>query len=142
MRETTKTTSYAISPAGEYSLTVSEAPQKKAASSGVGYYKWRFKTKLKGTPWQITMNLFPNESRELLLALGGEEKRAGSIEWDNEEVVGKMIKAEIYHVEDRKGALWEKMRNIRRIVLKGTQKDKDSEAKILKEIEDNIEWEE
>ena len=137
MRETTDTMAYKLTPEGEYFLTVSRPPRKNISSTGVSYYRWWFKTKLKGTTFIVTINLFPNECRDLLLALGGVEKEIGKIEWDNEAVVNRTIKAEIYHSEDKKGVKWEKIRNIKQVVFKSGEK-----AEAPKKPEEPIDWEE
>lgn len=137
MRETTDIRGYLLTPEGEYFLTVSRPPQKNTSSSGISYYRWWFKTKLKGISFNVAINLFPSECRELLLALGGEEKEPGKIEWDNEAVVNKTIKAEIYHNKDKKGMIWEKIRNVKQVVLKRAE---GAEASL--KAEEPIDWEE
>ncbi len=114
MKEVTNTASYTLTPEGTYRLTVVGRPEKRRTSNGKNTFRiWKFKTTVSGTPVTISILMFPYESRELLLAVGGKEIRPNEIEWDDEFVDGKTIIADLVHEPDKTGQLREKLKNVR-----------------------------
>jgi len=80
---------------GVYEFTVMGKPGKFATAKS-HYRKWRFGLILEGKPETVQILLFPWESEDLLLALGGRKEGKDTI-WDPDKVDKKRIKAEIVH---------------------------------------------
>jgi len=104
---------FELFPEGHYEFTVERKPEKfKTPSGKATYRKWQFGTILNGQKKTFTTALFPWDSKELLLALGGMELENGQIEWDDEEVIGKKFTAEIVHLPDYKGVTRSTLQNV------------------------------
>lgn len=112
MRETTNTSKFPKTPEGHYHFTVDEKPEKRRSSSGKSTFRiW--KLKCQELHRVISIVLFPWDSKELLVALGGSEILPGEIEWDDETVLGKSFQADVVHEEDANGGdAREKLRNV------------------------------
>jgi len=80
---------------GVYELTVMGKPGKFATAKS-HYRLWKFGLVYEGKPKTITILLFPWESEELLMALGGRKEGKDTV-WDPDKVDKKRIKAEIVH---------------------------------------------
>ena len=108
---------------GVYELTVMGKPGKFATAKS-HYRLWKFGLVLEGKPKTITILLFPWESEELLLALGG-RKDGKDMVWDPDKVDKKKIKAEIIHEKDREGK--ERMKIGRAKALKVSSREQEEE---------------
>ena len=99
--ERTNTEAYETIEAGTYILTVIGKPEKiKTAKSH--YRIWKFGLLYQDRPKTIKIFLFPWESEDLLLAVGG-KKDGKDVVWDPEEVDKIKIKAEIVYKPDLNG---------------------------------------
>lgn len=104
---------YPLFPTGGYDFTVEAKPEKFRTPSGKATYrKWRFGTFVNGEKRTFVKVLFPWESKDLLLALGGVEVENDEIEWDDDEVAGKRFTAEIAHEPDYNGKTQAVLKNI------------------------------
>jgi hypothetical protein len=113
MKEVTNTSKFDLCPEGPYRLTVQGVPEKRRTSSGKSTFRiWKFKASANGSSRDIKILLFPQESGELLNALGAVEIGKDEYEWDDETVDGKTILADIVHVKDKNGVVREKLQNI------------------------------
>ena len=93
-----------IYPQGVTKLKVSKTPLKKKTANGYTFYEFEFEGMVNEEIRPLKLFYWPSEIRDLLLALGGKEdpEKKGVISWEKEEVVGKSIKATVYHVPQRK----------------------------------------
>ncbi|MBT9166901.1 MAG: hypothetical protein DDT19_00225 [Syntrophomonadaceae bacterium] len=88
---------------GTYIATV-ERTEKRKTASGKPFRIWVFWIPLEPEgSRKVRVLLFPGESKELLLSVGGVEVQKNKIEWDDEEAVGRKIKAHFYYAKDRDG---------------------------------------
>jgi hypothetical protein len=112
MRERTEV-ARKIFPEGTYTFTVLSCEKFRTVKST--YRKWKFQTTVDGELSQLWVNIFPWESKELLLALGGAEEEDKSITWDDEEVIGKKITATVYHAPDKNDTtkVWPRIKDIK-----------------------------
>jgi len=111
MRETTNTSQFPVTPEGRYFFTVVDKPEKRRTSSGKSTYRiWVLRCRELGR--NVRVLLFPWESKELLLAVGGEEISSENIDWDDETVSGKSFYADIVHEQDNNGNIREKLVNV------------------------------
>ena len=86
---------------GRYTLQVLNRPEKKKTAKS-SYRVWDLgivEDKVVTSKFKVFM--FPWESEGLLLALGG-KKDGNDIVWDDEEVTGKQIDADVKQVEYEK----------------------------------------
>lgn len=112
MKEITNTGGkYPLFPAGHYIFSVTGKPEKFKTSTGGTYRKWRFKTVDAEGTHEYTTVIFPWQSRELLIAVGGEEQ-GDEVAWDDEAVEGKQIECDIEHKKDRNGIMRAIIQNI------------------------------
>lgn len=112
-KERTNVSRFELFPEGHYEFTVEKKPDKfKTPSGKATYRKWYFGTTIDGRHRRFVTALFPWDSRDLLLALGGVVCEDGEIEWDDEEVVGKKFRTEIVHSLDYKGIIRATLTNI------------------------------
>lgn len=82
---------------GIYHFTVLSKPDKFRTASGKSTYrKWKFVTDVNGKRREVHIVLFPWESEDLLLFLGG-KKIGNEVEWDPDEVEGVKFKALLQH---------------------------------------------
>ena len=110
--ERTQTTRYEMLPEGHYQFTIIAKPEKFKAGK-THYRRWQFAyitddNQVKKTSFII----FPWESEELLLAVGGIKQQDGSVEWDDEKVEQRRIDTDVVHEEDNKGKTRAKLRNV------------------------------
>lgn len=111
MRETTNTSKFPKTPEGHYFFTVDGKPEKRRSGTGKSTFRiW--KLKCRELHRVISIILFPWDSKELLLALGGTEVMPDEIEWDDETVSGKSFFADVVHEEDNNGDTRERLKNI------------------------------
>ena len=108
---------------GVYELTVVGKPGKFATAKS-HYRLWKFGLVLEGKPKTITILLFPWESEELLLALGGKKDGKDTI-WDPDKVDKKRIKAEIVHEADNNNKMRMKIKRAK--ALKSGSKTEEEE---------------
>ena len=105
MIDSTDTSSqFELIPEGHYKLKVVGTPEKFRTNKST-YRKWTFVASQDGIKGRkITAIFFPWESHDLLLALGGkkDEGNKNTIIWNDEEVDGKIIEADIKHGEYEK----------------------------------------
>ena len=105
MLETTDTSSsFDLIPEGRYKLKVLGKPAKYKTNKST-YRKWIFiasKDGIKGT--KITVILFPWESHDILLAIGGTQNpdNPKKVDWDDDEVDGRQFEADLSHAEYNK----------------------------------------
>ena len=113
-RETTNTSKFQLLPEGEgYQMTVVGVPEKRRSKSGKCTFRvWKFKTSLNGTERTINKIFFAWDSKDLLLAVGGQEISQDQIEWDDEQVAGRTFICDIRHEEDEQGNMREVFENI------------------------------
>ena len=104
---------FRLFPEGHYEFTVEKKPEKfKTPSGKATYRKWYFGTIFNGQKRTYTKLLFPWDSKDLLIALGGIVCEDGGIEWDDEEVVGKKFIADVVHLPDRNNIMRDNLENI------------------------------
>ena len=114
---------------GHYNFIVEGKPEKFATKK-THYRKWKFNY-FKDGVWQSeTFILFPWESAELYLAVGGYIDDKGFAHFDPDKVSGKEIEADVVHEKDWQGTPRAKLKNIK-AVEEGTKKEEPEE-------EDNI----
>src|SRR3990167_4777538 len=111
-KERTDTRQFKLLAEGTYTFTVEKKPEKFRTEKST-YRKW-FLSYLDemGGRRQFRKILFPWNSKDLLLALGGIEITPDEIEWDDTEVIGKIFKAIIVHRPDRQGTIREEFEKI------------------------------
>ena len=122
---------------GVYELTVMGKPGKFATAKS-HYRLWKFGLVLEGKPKTITILLFPWESEELLLALGGRKEGKDTI-WDPDKVDKKRIKAEIVHEADNNNKMRMKIKRAK--ALKSSSKEEEEtepEENSKEKTEDDI----
>lgn len=104
---------FQLYPEGQYILTVESVSEKFRANTEkrTVYRKWKFKIIIDGVEKTLTKAFFPFNNYDLLIAVGGKETDKG-IEIDYDLVPGKVIKAELVHVEDRNGNMQHELQNI------------------------------
>jgi hypothetical protein len=96
MIERTNVGKFNLVPEGNYTFTVLGRPEK-IRTAKTSYRKWKLGiTEKKLVTNEITVFLFPWESKELLLAVGGKEE-GNEIVWDDEEVDQKTFDADLKH---------------------------------------------
>ena len=78
-------------PDGSYIFRVVGVPEKVFTRSGKPQRVWILKSS-EGKDFMFW--LFPNKYQDIVLALGG-EKVKGKVEWDDEQVSGKMFSCEL-----------------------------------------------
>lgn len=111
--EITDTTGFELIPEGTYTLTVNGVPEKRRTSSGKSTYRiWKFKTQVGAAMKVIRILMFPQDSYDLLIALGGEDVGSRQVKWNDEAVDGKQVSADIVHVEGTDGKKREKLENV------------------------------
>ena len=112
MRESTDTNRFTLFPEGHYRFAVIGRPEKFKTASGKGTYrKWIFTTFEEGNIKTFKTVMFPWESNELLIALGGVVTGPGVVDWDDEEVDKKEFEADVVHEPDNKGQMRARLKN-------------------------------
>lgn len=99
---------------GNYEFTVEDKPEKFRTESGKSTYrKWKLVTMIDGELKKFTTVIFPWESKDLLIALGGQPipEDPEVIEIDYDLVEGKKFLADVIHEKDNNGVLRAKLRN-------------------------------
>lgn len=114
-KQTTNTSGYALYPECTVIIQVTGVKLKsKKDDESVKFYVWSFDT-LQADNAEIENELqflfFSSQMGELLEALGYAETSPGKYDWDDEEVVGKTVKANIVH-EIFKGQTKHTIKNI------------------------------
>lgn len=107
MRERTNTKSqFELIPEARYGFTVLEKPLKFKAGKTT-YRKWKFICQFEDKRTKdIWINFFPWDSKDLLMALGGQIPDGGDdVEWDDDLVAGRQFSADLVHrtYKDRDG---------------------------------------
>lgn len=117
--ETVDTSGFRLTPEGQYTLTVSEKPEKRRTFAGDKHFRiWRFTALESEQRRKISIVYFPWDSRELLLALGGEALPGTTkVNFDYDTVKGKVIIADLVHEIDRHGVAREKLKNIQPVAI-------------------------
>ncbi|MBT9164943.1 MAG: hypothetical protein DDT23_00954 [candidate division WS2 bacterium] len=96
---------------GTYIATV-ERTEKRKTPNGKPFRIWTFWIPLQPEgSRRVRILLFPGESKELLLSLGGVEVQKNKIEWDDEEVIGRRIRAYFHYQKDNDGKERLKLKN-------------------------------
>lgn len=104
---------FSLFPEGHYEFIVETKPEKFKTPSGKSTYrKWQFGTIVDGQKKTFKTPLFPWDSKDLLIALGGIVLENGEIEWDDEEIIGKKFVADIVHLPDYKGVIRAALQNV------------------------------
>lgn len=101
VRQTTNTSGFSLYPECTVILKVTKVVLKsKKDDESVKFYVWSFDT-LQADNESIENELqflfFSSQMGELLAALGGVEITPGKYDWDDEEVIGKCVRAKIVH---------------------------------------------
>ena len=117
MKESTNTQQFEVVPEGRYKFTVIGVPEKRRTSSGKSTFRiWKLAgiNEKKQAFNNISILMFPWDSKDLLLALGGtlESEDSEIVEWDDEEVDGKNFTADLYYEKDKNGKDMAKLKNI------------------------------
>jgi hypothetical protein len=110
-------------PEGKYLLTVQGCPEKRRTATGGTYRIWKFNAKSETIEQALSVLMFPQDSYDLLIALGGVDVGKKTVEWDDEEVHGKRVIAEVYHESGSDGKDREKIRNIELYTGKNPEPD-------------------
>jgi hypothetical protein len=112
VRETTNTERFELFPEGQYKFTVVGKPEK-IKTGKTSYRKWIFSYEgYNGNLRKVSFIIFPWESEELLLAVGG-NKVKGGVDWDDDQVDGKVIEADVVHEADNRGTTRAKIKNVK-----------------------------
>lgn len=99
MKERTNIKSqFELIPEARYGFKVLERPEKFRAGKTT-YRKWKFKCKVNEDKTKdVWINFFPWESKDLLLAVGGQlADGSDEVDWDDEAVVGREFSADLRH---------------------------------------------
>ena len=112
--ERTDTRGFELFPTGRYKFQVASVPLKKKSDKGAIYYEFAFETPVNNTLKKYTERFMVWKAGELLKALGAQEVEPNVFDWDKEQVVGKMVEADIIHEPDQKdpNKKWARMKNI------------------------------
>lgn len=111
MIERTNTSQFELKPEGHYRLTVLGTPLKKSTAK-TSYRIWKFHYIKAGFDAEMSIVMFPWNSYDLLLAVGGEDEGGGVVKWDDENVNGQVIECDLIHEKDKNGVLRECLTNI------------------------------
>lgn len=114
MRERTNVNRYPLEAEGPYTLTVDGVPEKRRSQGGKTTYRvWKYTYFKDGIQSKMTHTLFPWESKELLLVLGGEQVDEDNVDWDDDSVNGKTITVDVVHEIGADGVKRKKFENIK-----------------------------
>lgn len=111
VRERTNTSQFNLIPEAHYIFRIDGIPQKKETNKS-SYRVWKMLYNEHGTTKRASFVFFPWTSRELLLAVGGEEVDSKNVDWDPDLVDGKLIECDVIHEPDKDGNMREKLTNI------------------------------
>lgn len=116
---TEETSGYQLFPEGKYVLKVSARPEKFKAGQNAHRYLFKFFGKVADSETEnltlrYSQNFFSWDIEPLLIAMGFKRNEQGKIKWELEDVVGKIVQAEISHEPDRNDSSkkWARMKNI------------------------------
>ena len=122
---------------GVYELTVMGKPDKFATAKS-HYRIWKFGLIYKDRPKTIKILLFPWESEELILALGGKKDGRDTV-WDPDKVDKKKIKAEIVHEKDNQDKLRMKIKRAKALKSSSKEQEEEPEESSKDKTEDDTE---
>jgi len=107
---------FELFPEGHYRFTVVGVPGKYKTGKS-SYRKWKLSYNAGGGIIKMTtFILFPWDSKELLLAVGGKEASDGSIDWDDEEVARKEIEADVVWERCNDDKVRAKIKNVKEAI--------------------------
>ena len=102
---------YSLNPEGHYVLTLKEVSER-IPTPKTFYRKWLFSYDENGTQKEFSIIIFPWKSKELLLALGGTLVGGNTVDWEEKDVIGKVVDCDLIHEEDYQGDMREELTNV------------------------------